>query len=89
VLEMPFIAINKVTRERIDITTIENPRLTLENGVFLCQLCGQPMFIRGGGYYIHHFCHKVSCHSDEYGTRERETPEHLFGKREIAKLLHE
>ncbi|MEA5079488.1 MAG: competence protein CoiA family protein [Anaerolineaceae bacterium] len=86
---MPFIAINKVTRERIDITTIENPRLALENGVFLCQLCGQPMFIRGGGYYIHHFCHKVSCHSDEYGTRERETPEHLFGKREIAKLLHE
>lgn len=84
-----FIAINQNTGERVDITTIENPRITLENGLFLCQLCGQPMFIRGGGFYIHHFCHKVLCQSDEYGHREKETPEHLFGKHEIAKMLHE
>jgi competence protein CoiA len=86
---MPFIAIDTNTKKRIDITTIEKPRTTLRDGQFVCQLCGNTMFVRGGGAYATHFCHKTACQSNIFGKRERDTPEHRFGKIEIARMLEE
>jgi competence CoiA-like predicted nuclease len=86
---MPFIAIDKISGKRIDITTIEKPKQTLRDGQFVCQLCEQPMFIRSGDIRITHFYHKAVCHSDIFVPQERETEEHLFGKKEIARMLRE
>lgn len=47
-LFMPFIAIHRKTRKRVDISTIEHPRLNLEKGMYICQLCEQDMFIKEG-----------------------------------------
>jgi hypothetical protein len=61
---MPFIAIRKETRERIDITTIANPRAVLKSGECLCQLCGAPMIVKAGLVRQHHFAHIGQCSSD-------------------------
>ncbi|MCK6629037.1 MAG: hypothetical protein L6R45_28140 [Anaerolineae bacterium] len=54
---MPFIAINRQTGERIDITKIENPRLHLKRDDQICQLCEQPVIIKAGLITRPHFAH--------------------------------
>lgn len=82
---MPFIALNKSTKERIDITKIENPRLVLKKEEVICQLCESPMTIKAGMVRRHHFAHHSLCESDyEY---HPESPEHLIGKEKIAQAL--
>ena len=86
---MPFIGLRKDTAERIDITQIENPRLSLKSGDCVCQLCGSPLMVRAGSIYRAHFSH--------YGDREcntdykyhKETPEHREGKILLSKFLKE
>ena len=58
---MAFIALDLDTRERIDITKIEQPRLTLQKGKVICQLCEQPMIIKAGILREHHFAHVAKC----------------------------
>jgi competence protein CoiA len=86
---MPFIAIDETTGNRIDITMIEKPRTTLQCGKFICQICRQPLFIRAGDKYLTHFYHRTTCHSKTRRECEKETPEHLFGKREMMQMLRE
>lgn len=82
---MPFIALNKDTKERIDITTINDPRLTIPKGSIICQLCEQPMIIKAGQVIQAHFAHKVSCTSDY--EHKPESAEHLRGKEKTIELL--
>lgn len=82
---MPFIALNKDTKDRIDITTIDEPRLTIPKGSVICQLCEQPMIIKAGQVIQAHFAHKVSCTSDY--EHKPESAEHLKGKEVVMELL--
>lgn len=79
---MPFVALDKNTKERIDITKIENPRLTLKSGEVICQLCEAPMIVKAGLKKRHHFAHYAECNSDyEY---HPQSEEHLGGKEIVA-----
>lgn len=78
---MPFIALNKDTKDRIDITAIDDPRLTIPKGSVICQLCEQPMIIKAGQVIQAHFAHKVSCTSDY--EHKPESAEHLKGKKYV------
>jgi competence protein CoiA len=84
---MPFIALNRDTGERIDITKIENPRLHLKSNELICQLCEQPVIIKAGLLTRPHFAHRSQCTTD-YGSHP-ETIEHLQGKELVAKGLRE
>ncbi len=75
---MPFVALNKETRERIDITTIRNPREVLKSGEFVCQLCETPMIIKAGMVIRAHFAHYATCKT-EYRSHP-ESPEHRAAK---------
>ena len=75
---MPFIAMNKATRKRIDITSIEHPRLELKPGEFVCQTCGASMIIKAGLIKRAHFAHASTCTSP-YGSHP-ESPEHREAK---------
>lgn len=85
---MPFIALDKSTKERIDILEIDQPRLKLKSGDCICQLCGEPMIVRSGPILRPHFAHYADCTSD-FKPGHEETPEHLFAKRELKRLLCE
>lgn len=84
---MPFIALDKNTGDRIDITKLENPRAELKKGEVICQLCEQPMIIRAGTVRRHHFAHYAQCVSDY--DHSPESPEHLGAKEAIATHLME
>lgn len=84
---MPFIAIRKATGERIDITTIENPRAVLKSGECLCQLCCAPMILKAGLVRQHHFAHAGRC-IDAYQSHP-ESPAHQDAKRYLATHLRE
>ncbi len=84
---MPFIAMMKATGERIDITTIENPRAALTSGECLCQLCGTPMIVKAGLVRQHHFAHAGRCTSDYQS--HPESPAHREAKRYLATHLRE
>lgn len=80
---MPFIAKNKKTGERIDITTLDNPKAIFKAGDCICQLCNSPLNVRSqhfrSGYKIRsHFYHRGDC--DGEFEAHPESPEHLFGK---------
>uniref|UniRef100_UPI000686AE44 competence protein CoiA n=1 Tax=Desulforegula conservatrix TaxID=153026 RepID=UPI000686AE44 len=82
---MPFIAYNKYTGERIDITKFINPRNELYNVLFECQLCKTQMFLRKSSKGSFHFFHKRSCSCDyQY---HPESPEHLAGKSFVANYI--
>lgn len=85
---MPFIAIDKNSGNRIDILTVSNPRTTLKTTDCICQLCGEPMFMKAGPLIRPHFAHYADCTS-EYKIGHAETPEHLFAKMELKQLLKE
>ena len=61
---MPFIAIDKKTSKRIDITKIEKPRATLLPEDLVCQLCGCRMMVKAGQIVRAHFAHYTQCTSD-------------------------
>ena len=86
---MPFVALHRETRERIDITRIENPRVVLKSGNCICQLCDSPMIIKAGQIMRAHFAHNAACPSD-YASHP-ESPEHREAKsiwqRTYEKLL--
>lgn len=84
---MPFVALDKNTKERIDITKIENPRLVLKSGEVICQHCQAPMVIKAGPIKRHHFSHYAECTSDI--KRHPESPEHLGTKDLVAEKAKE
>lgn len=84
---MPFIALHKETRERIDITTINNPRQFLKSGDCICQLCGSPMIVKAGEVLQAHFAHQAACTTD-YHTQP-ESPSHRAAKLYLATHLAE
>ena len=62
---MAFIAHDRQTNQRIDITQIEQPRATLKQEDLICQLCGQAMIIKAGMVRRPHFAHKgTQCDTD-------------------------
>jgi competence protein CoiA len=65
--EMPFIALDTQTNQRIDITTIEQPRLLLKKEHIVCQLCHKPMLIKAGMIRQAHFAHIATTCTTEYG----------------------
>lgn len=80
---MPFIAKLKSTKERIDITHFENPRLEINKNDCICQLCDEPLFIKAGFIISAHFVHySGGCESDY--ERKAESEEHRLAKRKIA-----
>ena len=82
---MPFIALDKLTNERVDITRISEPRMTLRDREFNCQLCGIKMILRGGFRIRFHFYHYRAC-TTVYKTNP-ETPEHIAGKYYVAERI--
>lgn len=79
---MPFVAQNRHSKERIDITTFEDPKSQLKEIDLECRFCGTKMFIRKSPQGTHHFYHQRSCTSKLKG--HPESPEHLSGKDFIA-----
>jgi competence protein CoiA len=82
---MPFVAHDRETKERIDITRYRNPRAELQAERLICQLCGVPMIIRQGLVIRPHFAHTRSC-STPYASHP-ESPEHLLGKETVSTWL--
>lgn len=91
---MPFIAINKETGARVDITR-EAPDLIrrFKPGELVCQLCGGPMFprsshdrkdTRGQLYSVRaHFAH-IASECDMTYSQHPESTEHRLGKMYVA-----
>ena len=84
---MPFVALQKDTRERIDITRIERPRESLKSGDCICQLCDTPMIIKAGQIMRAHFAHYATCVT-EYESHP-ESVEHREAKVFLATHLRE
>ena len=82
---MPYVARNRSTGERIDITTFHSPREALESATLECRLCKVQMFIRRSPRGKFHFFHQRSCTTDYL--YHPETPEHLAGKSFVAKYF--
>lgn len=82
---MPFVARQRETGERIDITQVQNPRAELRSGDCVCQLCGAPLIIKAGLIRRAHFAHYAECVSD-YDVPP-ETPEHLEAKAQLREYL--
>lgn len=88
---MPFIGLNRHTKERICILDVVNPRLNLKSGDYVCQSCETPLiitgaFMRGDSYVRAHFRHKTPC--DGNYDSHIESAEHLALKRYIAENVH-
>jgi competence protein CoiA len=75
---MPFIALHKDTKKRIDITLLDHPREMFKAGECLCQLCSSPMIVKAGLIKRAHFAHANSCTSP-YGSHP-ESAEHREAK---------
>lgn len=84
---MPFVAKNRNTNVRVDITQYEFPRQELVASDLVCQFCESSMIIRAGEIFRAHFAHKVACSSDSQS--HPESPEHLLGKWLIAQKIKE
>lgn len=83
--DMPFIALDKNTGERIVVTGLVSPREELRGKHLECQLCGGRMYLRGGKDVQFHFYHHRVCTSN-YKTNP-ETPHHIAGKFYIAENI--
>lgn len=84
---MPFVAKDRETGGRIDITTYRNPRTELVAERLACQLCEERMIIRQGLVVRAHFAHTKSC-TCPYAAHP-ESPEHLAGKASVSAWLHQ
>ncbi len=85
---MPFTAIEKNTGHRVNLLRIKHPHAELKAGEYICEICKEPMMIRGGPVIQAHFAHYPDNHS-RCPDREKETPEHLLAKIEIADALRD
>lgn len=85
---MAFVAIDKDTGERIDITRINNPKSVLKSGQCLCQLCHQPLIVRDGEIVSAHFSHYSECGDSDW-LKHPESPLHRAGKRYVASKIVE
>lgn len=83
---MPFVAIDKDTGQRVDITRVRDPRNEIKSGQCICQLCRQPMIVRAGNTKAAHFSHYSECGDSEWQSHP-ESPEHREGKRYVAAKL--
>jgi len=88
---MPFIALDKNNRKRIDITQFDDPKMQLEGMTLVCQLCdcGLPMSIKASEARLvsPHFFHIETCGSD-YKSHP-ESPEHRSGKEFVTNWVCE
>lgn len=84
---MPFVALRKDTRERVDITEIENPRLTLRSGDCVCQLCDKPLIVKAGLVIRSHFAHYSESDCDTDYKYHPESPEHREAKIKLVEFL--
>lgn len=87
---MPFVAKHKDTGERCYIPAIDNPRDRLKYGDWVCQNCGQPLFIREAhlrkGYLVRaHAVHMGPC--DGKYEPCPQSLEHLWAKAYLAQVL--
>lgn len=82
---MPFIALNKTTRQRIHAKEVSYNVSKEQKEQWICQVCEQPMNIRAGRYIIRHFYHLSTCTS-KY-SYHKESTEHLLGKEWIVEQL--
>lgn len=82
---MPFIALERTTRARIDITQYAQPRQSIPADSIICQLCEERMVIKNGLIVRAHFAHYRQCTS-EYEAHP-ESAEHLAGKEAVARAL--
>lgn len=81
---MPFIALQKSTGKRIDITTIESPRAELRADDMACPVCGSPMLVKAGLINRAHFAHKPGREDCPYAAYSAgETQEHREAKQLI------
>jgi competence protein CoiA len=85
---MPFIALHRETKQKIDISEIENPRAVLKSGDWVCQLCNKPLIIKAGFIVAAHFAHYAGECTSDYKAHP-ESPEHRFAKKKLATLLTE
>src|SRR5690242_2651559 len=87
---MPFVAKDKTTGKRIDITKLEKPRLMLQADSCICQLCETPLIIKAGLYRRAHFAHhKGECVSnyERDPDTDPESPQHLAAKDWLRSML--
>lgn len=84
---MPFVAIDSQSKERIDLTLYETPKIELAGGLFECPVCKSPMRIRAGFKRRPHFFHLSlgDCIYAKYSSGE--TPEHLAGKEWLINFM--
>ena len=83
-----FIARNRETGQRIDITQYSDPKLELSNAVCVCPFCDSQLIIRDGPVRTAHFAHR-SIECDSSLIRHPESIEHHEGKRFVANYLQE
>jgi len=82
---MPFVAINTTTSSRMHISQVPKPLTEVTRDCWACQLCEQPMLIRGGVLVRRHFYHLQQCSTDY--RFHADTAEHLLGKDWIVQQL--
>lgn len=89
---MPFVAINAVTREQVVSLDYDDIRAELrrsDSDHLVCQFCSGAMFARQGSF-IPHFVHRAKeCTNPPINRRERESFEHLLGKKFVRDHLRE
>ena len=89
---MPFIAKDKTTGQRVDITQYKTYDIPMEN--LACQACDGPMYVKAGMIRRAHFAHRLgecdfSLYERDQDTSPQERPEHLAGKRWLKEHLPE
>lgn len=86
---MPFVALNKNTGRRVDITLYTDPRNELERKELICPLpdCAQKFMIKAGMIIRPHFAHYTECNSSY--ERHAESVVHLQAKAAIRDFLQE
>lgn len=78
---MPFIAKDKTTGERIDISQYPDPRLVLVSANMVCPVCEQGMIIKAGSIIQSHFAHKPGRDDCPYAAYSAgESPAHRAAK---------
>lgn len=85
---MPLVARDRRTGQRVDITSVEDPRGTFSPSQLECQLCGGEMVVVAGLIRTHHFRHKAACSDSSWG-RHPESFEHLRTKTAVARYARE
>lgn len=86
---MPFIGVHRETGQRLDITTVEQPRRVLRSGEWVCQLCGAPLIVKAGLVVRPHFAHHAAAECRTDYRYHPESPAHREAKATLAGLLRQ